>query len=359
MRIGLDIRKAFDEYGGMSVVAYQFTTYFIDLLNKNGYEYTIFPHRLREWKSMQFIEPFIQELIWKQAILPFEILIRDINVMIYTYPLVPLVATKPSIIFIYDMQYWEEPSERSFTNRFVLSMVKFSALRSNKIITISQFVKKSIIKYLRINSEKIVVAYPGYEHVILNGNTHSHIPHNKYILTVLGTFAKRKNAISLLKAYSLLPNDIRSTYKLVIVASKKGPEWPHVQETILNLGLNKNIVITGHISKEELISLYRHAEMLVHPVVYEGFGLPVLEAMAIGTPVIAGNKTSIPEVAGDAALLVDPNDARELSIAILKLIQDDSLREELREKGIVRSRKFSWKRMAETVLRALKEVMEN
>lgn len=359
MKIFVDARKAFDGSGGMSTVANELVKNLPNHLR--GHDCYVFSSVLQMPGRLSFAEPFVHELLWKQFILPFE-LMNDASVAIYTYPVVPFVSSKRSLVFIYDLQFWNEPSERSLSNRFALGWVRLAALRATKIVTISDFSKREIVRFLHVAPSKVVVAYPGYEHILtykptsfdslrqrLNLQT-------KFILTVPGTFAKRKNVRCLLKAYSTFPKDVRDKHKLVVVGREKGAEWPLVQRDIFSLGLGRDVILTGAVSHEDLVALYRHTEVLVHPTLYEGFGLPVLEAMAIGTPVVATDRASVPEIAGDAAFLVNPNDPEELARAMAKVIENAEIRREMREKGLSRAKLFSWGKMVRTIIDTLEGV---
>jgi glycosyltransferase involved in cell wall biosynthesis len=165
-----------------------------------------------------------------------------------------------------------------------------------------------------------------------------------YILAV-GNLQPRKNLLRLIEAFAQLITERRIPHQLVLAGKAKWRE-SDIHRTVRRLGIEDRIVFTGRVPDEDLACLLNGAELFVYPSLYEGFGLPVLEAMACGTPVVTSNCTSIPEVAGDAALLVDPYRVDELADAIHHVLSDESLRARLREKGLARSQMFSWRQTA-------------
>jgi glycosyltransferase involved in cell wall biosynthesis len=160
-----------------------------------------------------------------------------------------------------------------------------------------------------------------------------------YLLYV-GSLEPRKNLIRLLEAFALLGQDRRRT-KLVIVGAPKWQTSP-ILRRVRELGIEQEVRFLGPVPDDELPSLYSAAQLLVLPSLYEGFGLPVLEAMACGAPVVASNVSAIPEVAGDAAILVDPFDTRSISRAIARVLEDRALAEQMRARGLAQASRFSW-----------------
>ena len=175
---------------------------------------------------------------------------------------------------------------------------------------------------------------------------------DKYILSV-GTLEPRKNLMSLLQAFAdvipLLPEDIK-----LVIAGRKGWLYEDILKTIGDIG--GKVVVTGYVTKVELRLLYNEAEVFVYPSLYEGFGLPVIEAMACGAPVITSNTSSLPEVAGDAGITVDPCNTGALSEAILEVVKNRKLREELSGKGLQRANLFSWEITAKQTLNVYSEL---
>jgi glycosyltransferase involved in cell wall biosynthesis len=163
--------------------------------------------------------------------------------------------------------------------------------------------------------------------------------------------------VGLIQAFHNLKNKERLPHKLVI-AGKKGWLYREIFKTVDTLGLAGDVKFTGHVPWEDLPFLYNLAEIFVYPSFYEGFGLPPVESMACGCPVITSNTSSLPEVVGDAGILIDPRDKEGLSKAIHETITDDDLRRRMRTKGLQRAKRFSWERCARETLKVYEEVYE-
>ncbi|MEW6248462.1 MAG: glycosyltransferase family 1 protein [Nitrospirota bacterium] len=176
-----------------------------------------------------------------------------------------------------------------------------------------------------------------------------------YILCVAGS-DPTKNVSTLVEAFAKLALPIRETHDLVLVGDVG--KRTEVRDQIVVAGLEKQAVFTGVVSDERLIELYQHAAAFVFPSLYEGFGLPVLEAMACGCPVISSNAASLPEVAGDAAILVDPKDTQGFSDAMARVLADADLRRDLREKGLTQAAQFTWDRTAREMVAVYRKVGE-
>ena len=176
-----------------------------------------------------------------------------------------------------------------------------------------------------------------------------------FILFV-GNISPRKNILALLQAFNKLKK--RGIKHKLVIAGKKDQRYEQVLKTLNELNLGGEVIFTGYVPEEDLPKLYNAADLFVYPSLYEGFGLPILEAMACGTPVVASNVSSLPEVAGDAGLLVNPQDVDALTNAMYKVLTDDKLKESLIDKGLERAKFFSWEKTARETLEVYKEVAE-
>jgi len=175
-----------------------------------------------------------------------------------------------------------------------------------------------------------------------------------YILYV-GSLEKRKNLPRLLEAYAYLRETLPG-WKLVIVGGRKWKSDP-IYKAVQRLGLEPHVIFTGFVAEEDLPALYNGADLFVFPSLYEGFGLPVLEAMACGTPVVTSNTSSLPEVAGEAALLVAPTDVKAIAAAMQRVLSEPDLAAELRRRGLERASQFSWERTARETLAVYERVL--
>jgi glycosyltransferase involved in cell wall biosynthesis len=243
---------------------------------------------------------------------------------------------------------------------FASKNTEYAIKKADVIVTVSEFSKREIMNVYKVSDNRIRVIYNGVGEEYFprtQGIDEVKIKHGirgKYILFV-GAIEPRKNLLALIRAYNDLRQIIREEYRLVVIGVKRyGSE--EILKKIEPLRLGSDIIFTGVVSREDLPLLYSGAELFVFPSIYEGFGMPVIEAMACGTPVIASNLTSIPEVAGDAALLIDPRDAGEIAEAIEAVLSDNTLKGRLSHKGKERARLFSWERNARETMALYKEV---
>jgi len=238
-----------------------------------------------------------------------------------------------------------------------------SILRAaDRIITISEASKRDIVRYLRVPEEKVSITYlaaslPGLASLeTAMGPDDGVLPAQPYILNV-GTLEPRKNLVGLLQAFARarrkgLPHSL-------VVVGANGWGSSSIERLVDELGIREHVHVSGFVDDQTLPQLYAAADFFVYPSLYEGFGLPVLEAMACGAPVITSNVSSMPEVASGAALLVDPRSTDELCDAMLRLAGDGQLRSLLRTKGRERAGHFSWERTAEQTWQIYQEVMGN
>ncbi len=231
--------------------------------------------------------------------------------------------------------------------------------RATHIIAVSHYTKKDLIHYADIPEERISVVYHGIDHNVFYPRPEPKPFDYPYILFV-GSEHPRKNLATLLRAFHKLKQDGRfRELKLVKVGKAGGAEFDFRAETlsaIESLGLTGEVVFTDYVSEHTLASYYSHAECFVLPSLYEGFGWPSVEAMACGCPVIVSNVTSLPEITGDAALKVKPQDSDDLASAISTVLTDDRLRQQLVSKGIERARQFTWEKSARETLEVYNKV---
>jgi len=275
----------------------------------------------------------------------------------------PAFSFAKEIVTIHDILYETHPQ---FFTKFFIARSKFfiriSARRATKILTDSKYCKSQLINIYKIPEEKIEIINGGAnteKFNTLNKDRAKEYIYKKFkirsfILNV-GRLEPRKNQISLVKAFHYLLRTNKIDEKLVIIGPKDFHFKP-IYQYILNNNLESSIFIFNTIGDYELLLFYKAASIFVYPSFAEGFGLPVLEAMACGIPVIASNSSSIPEVVGDSGILVNPHKLENLIDAIKTLLNRSSLRKELSEKAINRSKIFSWKSAALRTLKIYNEL---
>jgi len=285
--------------------------------------------------------------------------------LLHTQYHLPFISHCTGVITLHDISFLRYPEffPRELYWRLKLSLL-YSVKKTRKIITVSEFSKKEILEFYRIADEKIEVVYNGVSEnfrpvdaqnrdIILKkyGIT------RPYILSV-SNIQPRKNLSRLVKAFlSLLKNNEKFPYDLVIVG-KKLWLYNEIFNEIRNTHFKERIILTDYVSEKDLVFLYNYADVFIYPSLYEGFGLPVIEAMACGCPVITSNVSSLPEVVGKAGILVDPYSVEEIAKAIYNVIKNKDLREVLKIEGIKQSRKFSWKITAEKTLKVYEEILQ-
>lgn len=281
---------------------------------------------------------------------------------------VPYGVAGKTAVFIYDMAYRVYPETIQAENlKMLYREVEVASRRADRIITISEFSKAEIVKYLGVREEKIAVVPCGVDETVFHtGYSEEQIERicRKYRIVrpyflYLGTLEPRKNVEGLVAAYVQLRKRNRDgMVPDLVIAGKKGWNFERIFELVLEGGIEEAVIFTGYIESFEIPLLLSGAVGFVFPSFYEGFGMPPLEAMACGVPVISSKVSSIPEVVGDAGILVNPLDREELREAMEKLILDRELREALRRKGLERSRHFRWKRSAELLMKVYAELAE-
>jgi len=217
-----------------------------------------------------------------------------------------------------------------------------SILKCDHIITGSHFTKREIVERVGISPDKITVIYHGIDHNLFYPRELTNKSPQKYILAV-GSIEPRKNLKNLLNAYAMLDKEFKNEYHLTLVGASGWNNDDIVHEM---KSLSQWVKYSGYVSDEELAILYSNASLFIYPSVYEGFGIPPLEAMACGTPVIASSASTLPEVCADAAYYIDPLNIKSIKEGILKVLGDDELAKALIAKGLVRAKEFSWGKSA-------------
>jgi glycosyltransferase involved in cell wall biosynthesis len=280
----------------------------------------------------------------------------------------PWLVHAPLVITVHDLAPWLYPETRTWPNLlFYRIAFPANARRAIRVITDSESTRDDLCKWLPELEEKTLTVYlapAAHYKTEVNWDVFEAIRLRLglpalYILAV-GTLEPRKNYPLLLEAFASLGRHEPewSNIKLVIVG-KKGWRYDEVFTTVRQLGLDERVILTDSLTDEELCQLYVHCQVFVLPSYYEGFGLPVLEAMACGAPVIISTAAALMEVAGDAAIAVTPNRVEDLVAALRTVVQDPQKRECLRQRGLERVRLFSWERAARETRRVYEEAVQS
>jgi glycosyltransferase involved in cell wall biosynthesis len=260
---------------------------------------------------------------------------------------VPPAYRRPAVVTVHDLSFESDPELMGRRDRLMFrTFVPRSARRAERVLVVSERTKRDLVEHYRIREEKIVVTPNGVDPIFQpNGSAPNGPP---YVLFV-GGIQPRKDPATAIEALARIDGDLR----LVLVGDEKrgGDE---LRSAIRRLGLERRVEFAGYVEHEGLASLYRGAACLVFPSRYEGFGLPVLEAMASGTPVVATTAGAVPEVAGDAAVLVEPGDPEALAEGIREALGN---RERLVAEGLERARRFTWAETARRTLEVYRELL--
>lgn len=303
--------------------------------------------------------------LWTQIALPIKLFTQKEKLDVFYTPshYSPRLSPFPTVISIMDLWHHRHPEQ--FTKKDLYQLTKwesYSVKKSSWIITISEFSKSEIEKIYHYPAEKITVAYPGYEPLMVDdlkagvtGTKDKYSISGDYLL-YLGTLQPKKNLEGLIKAFALVTEKFPE--KLVI-AGKKGWLYEEIFQLVKELGLESRVIFTGFVAEEEKPYLIAGAKTYILPSFYEGFGIPVAEAMALGVPVVAANAGSLPEVGGEAAIYCDPYRPESIAEAIEKVLSlNKRQRDAIIALGFKQAQNFSWEKCAKQVLATLEDVAE-
>lgn len=297
---------------------------------------------------------------------PFKIRKEKVDIMFFPHFNVPIFYRKPYIVTIHDLTLSIFPGQKMICwyHRLAYQLtIRNAVKKAKKIIAISEHTKDDIIRFLKAPKEKIEIIYNGIGDEFKEiDNLDSLKPTlkkyniKKEFLLYTGVWRNHKNLPRLIEALSI----IREKHSLdldLVITGKPDPHYPEVKDAIKNYKLKDSVICTDLVDEKELVDLYNAADLFVFPSLCEGFGMPPLEAMKCGTPVIASKISSVPEICGDAAVYFDPYDAKDIANKIMSVYKDAEKKAELVEKGMERAAKFSWGKMAEETLRIIRDAL--
>lgn len=367
MRIGIDVRSLSRLKTGIGSLTYNLLKNLIKISKDEQY----FIYSCRD-----FDETFLNRAsnvtirrlnfpigtLWTQTVLPIQLIKDKIDVFHSPETMTPIWGNVPAIATVNDLISFIHPFGHDVKARLAANLYPSVFKKSRKLIAISENTKRDLNSMFGIPEEKIDVVHISYDEDLFRPVEEPIRVLNKYniklpyILTV-GVLSPRKNISRLVEA----TGDVlkRGLDTNLVVAGPMGWQYKDVFDKVKALGLNDRVQFIGPVPSSELPALYSGSSAFVFPSIYEGFGIPVLEAMACGAPVVASNTSSLPEVAGDAAVMVDPYKTNEIADAIYDLISNPEKAELFKKKGFERVRLFSWKKTAEDTLRIYREVAES
>ena len=375
MRIGLNLLFLIpNEVGGTETYATSLVSALAKLDHTN--EYFMYVNKESVTKSFNTGANFHANLcpirarnrvfrfLWEQLILPIQARRDQLDLMHSLGYISPLRLPCASLVTIHDLNYLYIPEAYShFTRQVQKLFVSQSAFRVDQVIVVSDFIRDQVIEHLGVTADKIITIHEAVDVEVFQEDLRGHWPklqerfnlREPYFLA-FSSLSPHKNIDCMIEAFAQYKQGDRSHSKLVISGhlTKLGPNLPEMAK---RLGVERDVIFTGYLSSEALRALLSNAVLFVFPSLYEGFGLPVLEAMAVGTPVACAQRGSLPEVGGEAALYFNPTDSTELADVLSQVIADDDLRQDLRERGRLNLSRFSWEKTAADTLATYERVL--
>jgi glycosyltransferase involved in cell wall biosynthesis len=373
MKIGIEAQRIFrPKKHGMDVVAIELIKNLQDIDNAN--EYYIFGRsgvndvfsdkhnfHINTFSSLSYVD-------WEQIGLVNEVKKNKLDLVHCTANTAPLFLSTPLIVTVHDIIYLEQldfkgSAYQNLGNIYRRFVVPTIAKKAKLILTVSEFEKQNIVKRMHLPENKVQVLYNGVGTQFNDRYLKDDVEQfrRKYglpaqFIMFLGNTAPKKNTPNVIRAYVDFCIKNKSPIPLVLLDYKKELVEKHLNE-LNQSALLSQFVFPGYIPYAEIPLMYNAATVFLYPSLRESFGLPILEAMACGIPVITSTTSSMPEVAGQAAELIDPFNYKELSVALEKMLGNEELRRSYIEKGLQRAKKFTWKTSAEELLRIYKTIV--
>jgi glycosyltransferase involved in cell wall biosynthesis len=375
LRIGIDYTAAVRQGAGIG----RYTRELVRSLAKldRGHDYVLFaaaggqqPADTAWPRSFQMRSVPLSDraltILWHRLRLPLWVELATGPLDIFHSPdfVLPSVRRAKTLVTVHDLSFIRYPQCADANLRAYLNqVVPRSVQRADLVLADSQSTKDDLVELLGVEPDKIEIVYPGVEErfhpiedqALLDEVRRRYTLPPRFILGV-GTLQPRKNFTRLIEAFADLRFAIRDLR--LVIAGGKGWLYEEIFATVERLGLEEKVVFPGFVADEHLPALYNLADLFVFPSLYEGFGLPPLEALACGTPVITSDASSLPEVVGQAGLMVEATDVEALAQAMKQVLEDDALQEEMIARGLEQARKFTWQKAASRLLNLYKKLGE-
>ena len=369
MKIGIDIREL-EKKKITGIGKYLNNFLKTSVKNNRSWKFTLFGNQnthinLNAFNCKKVIVKEYITFLWDQIQLPFHLKKENIDIFLTPYFKAPVLCTCKLVIIINDLipllskEYLG--SKKIFTKFYFKTFIKASIAKADKIIAISDQTKKDIINQFNISENKVEVVYLNVDPIYSQTKFNSDRIEKKYgisgnFILYVGNFNPHKNVSTLIHAYSDLPEEIKQQYHLVI-GGRKDSNCSELAKLVKVLRIDDNVTFPGFIQENELPAIYSASSLFVFPSLYEGFGLPPLEAMASGTPVIVSNAGSLPEVVSSAGILVNPKDIKGIRNEILNVLLDKKLSKKMKKMGLSRAKEFTPKKTADEILAVLKKTV--
>lgn len=379
MRIGIDTFALLDTMAGAERYTQNVIRALAQIDSRNKYYIFLTPknekyYRIEKENFENVIVNFsnqnrVKRILFEQFYLPNLLKKKNIDILFSPTNIAPAKVACHSVVMIFDLHWFKsfpfikhktalfEKLFDGFRKAYVKNMIKISAKRADIVLTLSSSSKDDIVNFLGISPDDIIVTYSGA--FSENGNEildekFIRILPEKYILFV-GQLHKRKNVVRLIKAYNVLRECYDIKQKLLIVG-RSGDGRREVYREFNLSPYKKDILILGYVEDCLVKKVYKKADVLVYPSLYEGFGIPVLEAMLLGTPVVTSKVSSLPEVGQDAAFYVDPESVESIADGIYEVLRNSDKRAGMIERGLARAEEFSWIKTACRIKEAFERI---
>jgi len=322
--------------------------------------YNVEIRKVSKWTQPKYREKAgIFRYLWSQSVYPARLIEEKVDLIYNTTHHGTFFTDRCQIITMHDIRPIIFPRFYKLQHRYFKFVLPSLLKRCSAIITNSKSTKMAVSNYYKIPQEKIHVAYLSYNKEIFKSLNPKAITLeydlDNYLL-IVGASYLNKNVDRALEAYSKVKNKIN--HDLVIVGGRKN-YINFLKKKAKALGIDKNTIFLGYVSLNNLSTLYSKADALLFPSLYEGFGIPPLEAMSCGCPVVASNTSSLPEVCGNAAYYVDPYSVDSIAEGIFRILTEENLKATLIKKGLQRAKIFSWENTAKRILRVFEEVFNS
>lgn len=376
MVIGIDASRAFlKRRTGIEEYAYQTISHLRDVLPVDA-EVVLYVRKKIGWIDGQLVMQRpefdfalpghwrVQALwaprFWTQIALSLEMFFRTPDVLFVPAHTVPLIHPKKTVVTIHGLEYEFCKEAYSWWERIYMHFsIKYSCKVASTVICVSENTKRDVMKLYQVAAEKIRVVYEGYESnfqfPISNFQSNPNdkiIEKKKPYLLFIGRLEERKNVVRMIEAFEILKEKYQLPHELVLVG-KPGYGYARIKAAISHSKFQNEIQEKGYVSEEQKWTLLQKADAFLFPTLYEGFGIPVLEAQSVGVPVVTSNISSLPEVAGEGAVLVDPTSVESIVEGIQKLLSDEVLRSGIIERATHNVSRYSWASCSQNIARIL------
>jgi glycosyltransferase involved in cell wall biosynthesis len=364
VRIGINGRFLVAKRTGVQRAAYNLIKTLFEIDRENEYILFTGEEQAKEWNypnvklvtSRLKVGENLRNHLWEQFVLPRLARKHEVDILHSPANMAPLFYRGASIVHIHDLCFVVNPQWYSYLFHTAYNVaIPRLAKRASRVITNSNNSRNDLLQFYQVDASKVRLIYWAVDQTFGSEPVSDRRidEEGDYILYV-GSLEPRKNIATLIEAYEQLRTDNPDLKTKLILIGGESPLFAAVRLQIKQF--HNDVVFKGFVSDDELKQYYRNALVVAYPSLYEGFGLPPLEAMASGAPVVTSNTSSLPEVVGDAALMVSPYDCAQLAGTLARVIRDRRLREEMRRRGFEQVKKFNWYRVARNVLAVYYEV---